>query len=381
MAYSELLNHFLLSGIILAFCLIFILSKKQHRNIPNLIFATLMVNLILYCSITLINNLNWFAAYPFLFAIRVPIEILFGPFLYLYFMLLAKRKVDLNLKFFRHLYILFLSVVLLIPFLIHYKTPLGQNLLMDNFFKYYQLIGTDIVSLQFVLYSFAVFSRLKKNKFIDLSRTDPVWSAHFKHIRLISILLIVHGITRLLEVNLAYYHAPFREFFEIGNIIIYAAVSLIFTYSLISNPVVLHYDSSILNLPSRKKKEGSHLEKEDGMLYASKLNKHMEIAKPYLNPDLSIQELAEQVKVPARIISEVVNNFIGQNFNDYINNYRVEEFKKLTGDMTKSHYTVLALGYESGFKSKTTFNTAFKKFTGKTPSEFRRDATRKADAQ
>ena len=102
----------------------------------------------------------------------------------------------------------------------------------------------------------------------------------------------------------------------------------------------------------------------------------MEITKPYLNPDMSIQELAEQVKIPSRIISEVVNNFIGQNFNDYVNNYRVEEYKKLAEDSSKNHYTVLALGYEAGFKSKTTFNTAFKKFTGKTPSEYRREATR-----
>lgn len=376
MAHIELLNHLLLSGIILAFCLILILAKKEHRNLPNLLFATLMVNLILYCSITLFKNILWFDAYPFLFAIRVPIEILFGPFLYLYFMLLAKRKVDYNLKFFRHLYILFLSVILLIPFLIHYKTPLGQNVGMDRFFEYYQLIGTDIVSLQFVLYSLAVLFRLKKNKFIDLSRQHPVWYAHFKHIRLISVLLIFHGIVRLLEVNLAYYHAPFKEFFEIGNVVIYAAVSLIFTYSLISNPVVLHYDSSALNLSSRKKKEGTSLEKEEGLAYAAKLNKHMEIAKPYLNPDMSIQELAEQVKIPSRIISEVVNNFIGQNFNDYVNNYRVEEYKKLAADISKNHYTVLALGYEAGFKSKTTFNTAFKKFTGKTPSEYRREATR-----
>jgi len=377
MAYSELLNHFLLFGIILALCLILILSKKVHRNLPNLLFATLMVNLSLYCTITLFKNIGWFDSYPFLFAIRVPVEILFGPFLYLYFMLLAKRKVDFNLKFFRHLYILFLSVLLIIPFLIHYKTPLGQDVLMDRFFEYYQLIGTDIVSLQFVLYSLAVFFRLKKNKFIEFSKDHPVWSAHFKHIRLIAVLLIFHGIIRLLEVNLAFYHAPFNEFFEIGNVLIYSAVSLIFTYSLISNPIVLHYDPSVFNLAARKKKEGSTVDKDDGLAFVKKLNLHMEITKPYLNPDLTIQELGEQVKIPSRIISEVVNNIIGQNFNDYVNNYRVEEYKKLAGDRSKDHYTVLALGYEAGFKSKTTFNTAFKKFTGKTPSEFRKEVSLK----
>ncbi|MFA8434472.1 MAG: helix-turn-helix domain-containing protein [Marinifilaceae bacterium] len=372
MEYSELLNHFLLSGILLALCLILILSKKKHRNIPNLLFAILMVNLSLYCSLTLFNNIGWFDAYPFLFAIRVPVELLFAPFLYLYFMMLAKRKVDLSLKFFRHLYVLFLSILLLIPFLIHFATPLGQNELMDRYFKYYQLIGTEIVSLQFLLYSFAVFVRLKRHKFIQLAKEHPVWYAHFKHIRLISVLLIFHGLIRLLEVNLGLYHASFQGFFEIGNVLIYAAVSLIFTYSLISNPVVLHYDPSVLNPSIRKKKDGPTVEQQEGLVYMKKLNEHMAIAKPYLNPDLSIQELAEQVKIPSRIISDVVNNIIGQNFNDYVNNYRVEEYKKLSEDSSKDHYTVLALGYEAGFKSKTTFNTAFKKFTGNTPSEYRK---------
>lgn len=373
MEYSELLNHFLLSGIIIALCLILVLSKKQHRNTPNLLFAILMVNLIVYCSLTLFKNIGWFEEYPYLFAIRVPNEILFGPFLYLYFMMLAKRKVDLSIKFFRHLFVLGLSVLLAIPFLVYYDTLLGQNELMDQYFYIYQIIGTEIVSLQFLVYPLVVFVRLKKHNFIAMAKEHPVWYAHFKHIRLISVLLILHGIIRLLEVNMGFYHAPFQGFFEMGNILIYAAVSLIFSYSLISNPVVLHYDPSIFNLSTKKKKEiSNHIEPQEGLGVMRKLNEYMEVAKPYLNPNLNVQELANQVKIPSRTISDVVNNIIGQNFNDYVNNYRVEEFKKLAKDVSKGHYTVLGLGYEAGFKSKTTFNTAFKKFTGMTPSDYRR---------
>ncbi|MBI9063759.1 MAG: AraC family transcriptional regulator, partial [Marinilabiliaceae bacterium] len=162
------------------------------------------------------------------------------------------------------------------------------------------------------------------------------------------------------------------RYFEIGNVLIYSVVSLIFTYSLISNPVVLHYDASLFKRSSGKKKEGTALEQEEALAYMGKLNKHMEIAKPYLNPDLNVQELAEQVKISSRMISDVVNNIVGQNFNDYINNYRIEEYKRLCADASREHYTVLALGFDAGFKSKTTFNTAFKKFTGMTPSEYRK---------
>ena len=60
-----------------------------------------------------------------------------------------------------------------------------------------------------------------------------------------------------------------------------------------------------------------------------------------------------------------------QNFFDYVNNYRVEEFKKLVNDPAKKDDKLIFLAYDAGFNSKSTFNTAFKKFTGQTPSDYR----------
>ncbi|MFA8436978.1 MAG: helix-turn-helix domain-containing protein, partial [Marinifilaceae bacterium] len=68
----------------------------------------------------------------------------------------------------------------------------------------------------------------------------------------------------------------------------------------------------------------------------------------------------------------IINQGHGLNFNDYINQFRVEEFKRLLQDPQFSKETLLAVAFEAGFNSKTTFNTAFKKFTGMTPSEYRR---------
>ena len=75
--------------------------------------------------------------------------------------------------------------------------------------------------------------------------------------------------------------------------------------------------------------------------------------------------------LPGYIISEVLNGLLKQNFFDYINNYRIEEFKRLASMPENSKETNLSLAFVSGFNSKTAFNTAFKKFTGHTPSQFR----------
>ncbi|MBR8538357.1 hypothetical protein KDU71_22490, partial [Carboxylicivirga sediminis] len=77
--------------------LILILAKKEHRNLPNLIFAILMVNLTIFNSLKRFKNIGRFESYPYLFAIWVPNELLFGPFLYMYFMQLAKRRIDFSL--------------------------------------------------------------------------------------------------------------------------------------------------------------------------------------------------------------------------------------------------------------------------------------------
>jgi len=70
-----------------------------------------------------------------------------------------------------------------------------------------------------------------------------------------------------------------------------------------------------------------------------------------------------------------MNAHAGSNFPDYINKYRVKEAKKLLGDNNFSAYTIVAIGLECGFNSKSTFYYAFKKFTGLTPTAYRKEAT------
>lgn len=104
--------------------------------------------------------------------------------------------------------------------------------------------------------------------------------------------------------------------------------------------------------------------------YVGRLIRFVEKEKPYLDPGLSLRSLASAIDIHPNQLSWLLNESIGKNFNEFVNYYRVEAFKQLATDSTNAHLSLLGLAYESGFNSKTVFNTYFKKETGLTPKQF-----------
>lgn len=103
----------------------------------------------------------------------------------------------------------------------------------------------------------------------------------------------------------------------------------------------------------------------------SKVMVVMENDKLYQEPELTLQNLSDKLGYPAYQVSLVINEGMKKTFYDLVNSYRVEEAKRLLLDPKSKNYTILSVGFEAGFNSKTTFNTVFKKFTGLTPTEYR----------
>lgn len=96
---------------------------------------------------------------------------------------------------------------------------------------------------------------------------------------------------------------------------------------------------------------------------------------PYLDPELTLTSLAEALGMPRGQLSQVINDGMGDNFYDFINKYRVERVKILMKDPAMKNFNMLGIALEAGFKSKSTFNLIFKRFTGLTPTEFRKNST------
>ena len=101
------------------------------------------------------------------------------------------------------------------------------------------------------------------------------------------------------------------------------------------------------------------------------LIEYMRESKPYLRRDLSIHDLSKEIDIPKHYITQVLNKHLCKNFNAFINEYRIEEFKSRLLDPRYRNYTIIAIAFESGFNSKTSFNILFKKYERMTPSEYR----------
>lgn len=104
--------------------------------------------------------------------------------------------------------------------------------------------------------------------------------------------------------------------------------------------------------------------------YKGQIEDIMKVQKPFLNPNLTLNDLASLMKIPSHSLSKVIKEGYNVNFFDFINSYRIEEFKENINNSKYHNYTLLGIAFEVGFNSKTAFNRSFKKITNQTPSEY-----------
>ena len=114
----------------------------------------------------------------------------------------------------------------------------------------------------------------------------------------------------------------------------------------------------------------NRIDAEECRRIAVMLEKYMDEAKPYINKDLKIADLASAVKTSSHSLSYVLNQYLNTNFYDYINEFRIKEFCRLVNTDAYSKYTLTALSELCGFSSRASFFRSFKKAKGVTPSEF-----------
>lgn len=124
-----------------------------------------------------------------------------------------------------------------------------------------------------------------------------------------------------------------------------------------------------VDLPSKYAK--SSLSPEGAQALAKELELFMQEKEPFLENELNLPQLADLFEVSSNHLSQVINEQFGVNFFDFINQHRVEAAKQRLLDVDAKRYTILGLALDSGFNSKSAFYTAFKKYTGVTPLQFR----------
>lgn len=174
------------------------------------------------------------------------------------------------------------------------------------------------------------------------------------------------------------FHEPYSYYplrLASSVLIYWVGYQAFFRYVLMKDRIVLRAeirkDNSYREQPHRGLAvEKPNRKKEEGMFQV--IHQAIQRDQKYLNPQLSMEFMAEEFSMSTGNLSRLVNRFSDYNFSDYINSFRVEESKKLLKNSEFSEYTIAAIGLECGFNSKSTFYAAFKKFTGQTPSQYRK---------
>ncbi|MTI41414.1 helix-turn-helix domain-containing protein [Fulvivirga lutimaris] len=164
-----------------------------------------------------------------------------------------------------------------------------------------------------------------------------------------------------------------------------ASVSLIFLiwiiYKALSQPYIFNgvdVNIKLLKeyLAEREESKELPMRAEDNtqnLAIKSKLEAYMDTHEVYQNPSLTIFELSKGIGLSSSELSHFLNKYMGKNFFEFTNEYRIERAKKMLKDTENRQLTILEILYSVGFNSKSSFNTAFKKYVGKTPTEYRNE--------
>jgi AraC-like DNA-binding protein len=170
--------------------------------------------------------------------------------------------------------------------------------------------------------------------------------------------------------------------FEDGDNLMYITLTVIIYflgYYGIKQKPVLSIDNPIsqngTNPTQKSKYATSSLKDVEKEKLSQRLTKSMENEKLFLNENLTLKELADKLETSPNNLSQIINEKFNKNFYEFINEYRINEVKSLLTDPKYSNYSLLGIAFECGFNSKSTFNSVFKQFTGKTPSEFRKSTS------
>ncbi len=191
-------------------------------------------------------------------------------------------------------------------------------------------------------------------------------------IKLISWGMIIHVIILMISRSFARFH-PNEGFVEVVSTIILINALLFFYWILymgLQQSSLLGFKS--LEINDENADDSLIVHTESKSTYQMLVN-HMNDKSPYIDPNLTLSILADQVKVNSRRLAEIIKNESGKNFNQYVNAYRIEKAKAMLKNAEYDHLSILGIANESGFNSKATFNTRFKQYTDMTPSSFKKN--------
>ena len=362
-------------SLLLAF---FLLTVKTQNKLANRLFA-------LYLLLFVVDNIGIFISEDFVKS-HLNLEFfrwtscsLIIPAFYLYIVSVCFTDFRLKTKHLVHV-LPFIITNLLFVFRLYFLNDVDKMQFYEHRSQFPELYYFQIMlAMQIVLYSVGVFLVLKKYKAIfQENYTNPRTSIYNWLFQISTVIFILYylsiakNITRYTDFDLLWIWANVITQFL-------ALVSTCwFVLKALNHPELFRGIDSKLQLardilPKENKKITEIKDNKNELITAQILilKQYMAEKEPFLHPSLTIQELSNQIEIPVRDLSILINHHMDQHFFDFVNEYRIQKAMSILKNPLKSNLTVLEILYEVGFNSKSSFNTSFKKYTNLTPTAYR----------
>lgn len=371
------MEFIILLGVFEALFLAGLLFCKKQKTLPDklltAIFLLYAVNIFL--SYIEVYNRSHNFPYPAFINSSVPLLILHGPALWFY----IKSQTEQDFRF-KRIYLLhfipFISFFFDLFFEI-YALPVPEKIAMASgdlyrsFFTYkFFVILMAASSIGYFSWSLVMLKNYNKKIRTYFSQVDKI-DLYWLRTLLIGALISYSFIYMMYIADIIHQFSPpgllHAISFSIGSVYILFLGFYGHRQGNLFSTVPINLD---LGKAIEELKEEQPLKQEEE-LFIDKLLDFMKTDKPYLKPELNIARLADELKVTSEYLSGILNGRLNNNFFDFINHYRIEEFKIRCKDSVNNNLTLMGIAYDCGFNAKATFNRVFKKTTGLTPGEYK----------
>ena len=366
----------IISLFISLFLAFFLITLKTKYKTSNSLFAVFLLLNAIDISEPLFNMLTDGPSNLGMF--RTTFAFLQIPVFYLYIISVCYSDFKLKPKYLLHLLPFLIVNLVLLPRFYTVDAASKMSFIQNrqNMIEF-QFIHI-LIHLQIVIYIIAVFRVLRKSKKLYLENYAGKSISSYNWLFQFTIVLTILYTVALLKNIFKFSDYPYiSEWIKIGLWVSSLFIFCWYLFKALNNPGLFRNVDSKLKLVSElvseeKNNEQSPEHEREYNEELLNLKKYMVERKPYLNSSLTIQDVSNETEIPVRDLSLLINHQLGQHFYDFVNTYRIESAMNILKDNTKSKVTILEILYEVGFNSKSSFNTAFKKHTGNTPTFYRK---------
>ena len=354
----------------------FLVKVKTEHNLSNRLFALFLVLTTIDLSGILFDL--WYNSPSNFGMFRNLMIFLQLPTFYLYALSVCYYDFRLKTKHILHIVPFLTANLILLPRFYLVGVSSKINFVGQNSNRIEIQLTHIFLHFQIVVYIIAVFMILRKAKKIYLENYTGAKIESLNWLLQFTIAISLFYFIALIKNIFKFTHYPnVSEWLKVGLFLFELFIVSWYLFKALNNPNLFRNVDSRLKLVKSiiSDKENNEpitgTEKEFNFELAQ-LKKYMIEKKPFLNPSVTIQDISNDIQIPTRDLSLLINQKLGQHFFDFINSYRVENAMSILKDSTKNKMTILEILYEVGFNSKSSFNTAFKKHCGITPTEYRK---------